>query len=256
MIDMHSHIIPGIDDGSKNINMTLDMLREAVENGTKKIVATPHYCRGFAEVHYDEVKKYVEKLNLLVSKENIDIEVICGQEVYYSNRIIDDYNEGIIGTINDSRYMLIETSMGEFDDDMIDVLYELQIIGVNIILAHPERYKPIIDDPSIINTFIKEGYLFQLNVGSITGDFGNDVKRTAEILLENNIYSFIGSDAHNLVSRTTDMSEGISILKSEYEQNIDKFLDNSNNVIENKAVSFDGELIRETKRKRKFRLFW
>ena len=169
MIDIHSHILPGIDDGSKNINMTLHMIKMAVKSGTKDIVATPHFCRGYGETPYDEVKKLVKEFNKLAKGEGLDLNIHYGQEVYYSEQIIDDYKSGLIGTINDSRYMLIELPMRSFDSDTLEVIYELQVKGVIPILAHPERYRPIIEKPERINKFIKEGFLFQMNSGSIEG---------------------------------------------------------------------------------------
>ena len=177
MVDMHSHIIYGIDDGSKSKEMTLEMLKLSIECGVKKIVATPHYMKGRFNVEYSEVKDKVNELRQMISEEKLDIEIYCGQEVYYRENILEYYEEGAIGTINDSRYMLIELPMMEFDvNSVIDNLYELTLKGIIPIIAHPERYIPFIKNPSLINDFIKEGYLFQLNTGSVSEDFGKDVK--------------------------------------------------------------------------------
>ena len=100
MIDIHSHILPGIDDGAKNINMTLRMIKMAEKSGTKDIVATPHFCRGYGETPYDEVKKLVEEFKKLTKREGLGINLHYGQEVYYSEEIINDYKSGLIGTIN------------------------------------------------------------------------------------------------------------------------------------------------------------
>ena len=88
MIDIHSHILPGIDDGAKNISMTLEMIKMAEKSGTKDIVATPHFCRGYGETTYDEVKNLVEEFNKLAKGEGLDINIHYGQEVYYSEQII------------------------------------------------------------------------------------------------------------------------------------------------------------------------
>lgn len=197
MIDIHSHIISGIDDGSKNTEMTIKMLEMAEESGTTDIVATPHFMRGRFEVTYKEVIDEVENLKKLTKENSININIYSGQEVYYSRNILEYYNQGMIGTINNTRYMLIEFPMLEFNiEEAINTLYELQIRGIVPIIAHPERYKQFIKNPSQINLLIKEGMLFQVNAGSINGDFGRDVKKTAIKYLNNNIYSFIGSDAH------------------------------------------------------------
>ena len=189
MIDIHSHIISGIDDGSKNTEMTIKMLEMAEESGTTDIVATPHFMRGRFEVTYKEVIDEVENLKKLTKENSININIYSGQEVYYSRNILEYYNQGMIGTINNTRYMLIEFPMLEFNiEEAINILYELQIRGIVPIIAHPERYKQFIKNPSQINLLIKEGMLFQVNAGSINGDFGRDVKKVAIKYLNNNIY--------------------------------------------------------------------
>ena len=245
MIDMHSHIINGIDDGSKSIEMTINMLKKAEQSGTTDIIATPHFMRGRFEVEYNEVLKKVEELKEISRENNIDINIYAGQEVYYSRKLLEYYNDKIIGTINNSKYMLIELPMLEFNiEEVINTIYELQIRGITPIIAHPERYKPFIKKPSMINALIKEGMLFQLNAGSIAGDFGKDVKKTATKYLENNIYSFIGSDGHRDRGRDTDMKEALGILERNQRK---AFIDNGRLMLENEDVNFKGSLVKEKK---------
>ena len=245
MIDMHSHIINGIDDGSKSIEMTINMLKKAEQSGTTDIIATPHFMRGRFEVEYNEVLKKVEELKEISRENNIDINIYAGQEVYYSRKLLEYYNDKIIGTINNSKYMLIELPMLEFNiEEVINTIYELQIRGITPIIAHPERYKPFIKKPSMINALIKEGMLFQLNAGSIAGDFGKDVKKTATKYLEHNIYSFIGSDAHRDKGRDTDMSEALNILEGHKKE---EFINNGRAILENKDVDFKGTTVKEKK---------
>ena len=159
----------------------------------------------YGELTIAEIKAFVEEINSIIKSEGINLKVYSGQEVYYTENIIENYMEGKIGTINDSRYMLIEFPIKKFDDNIFDVLYELQIRYIMPIIAHPERYKPIIEKPSYINRFINEGYLFQMNAGSLEGKFGENAKKTAKIFLQMNIYNFIGSDAHNMKNRNTGL---------------------------------------------------
>lgn len=245
MIDMHSHIINGIDDGSKSIEMTINMLKKAEQSGTTDIIATPHFMRGRFEVEYNEVLKKVEELKEISRENNIDINIYAGQEVYYSRKLLEYYNDKIIGTINNSKYMLIELPMLEFNiEEVINTIYELQIRGITPIIAHPERYKQFIKKPSMINALIKEGMLFQLNAGSIAGDFGKDVKKTATKYLEHNIYSVIGSDAHRDRGRDTDMREALNILEEDKKE---EFINNGREILENKDVEFKGTAVKEKK---------
>ena len=158
----------------------------------------------------------------------------------------------MIGTINGTRYMLIELPMLEFNIyEIIDNLYELQLRGITPIIAHLERYKPFIKTPSMINKLIKEGYLFQLNTGSITGQFGKEVKKTAEIYMMNRIYNFVGSDGHRDSKRDTDMTEFMNIVDNE---DINFFRASSEAMLNNEEVEFEGVKIKE--RKKIFGLFY
>ncbi len=209
MVDIHCHILNGVDDGAKDNDMSIDMLKKARQAGINQIVLTPHYYRGRYDVEFEEIKEEFIKLKMLARVNRIDIEMYLGQEVYYTDKIVQYYEEGIIGTINESRYMLIELPMIEFDiDEIVEQLYELRVRGIVPIIAHPERYKPFIKKPHLINKLIEEGCLFQLNARAITDGFGKEVKKLANTYLKNNIYSFIGSDAHrDRGSRSTEIKD-------------------------------------------------
>lgn len=246
MIDFHSHILHGVDDGSKDEDMTVDMLKLAKKSGTKGIVATPHFFRGRFQVPYEEVKKEVAKLKILAKNKDIDIEIYCGQEVYYNSRILESFQCGDIGAIENSRYMLIEFPLREFSvDEAINDIYELQLKGVVPIIAHPERYKKFIEAPELINIFIEEGFLFQLNTGSITGDFGSGVKNTAKLFVKHKIYSTIGSDGHRSQVRTTDMTAGIKAIEKINPGYVREMENISQEILMNNKVEFRGERIRK-----------
>lgn len=245
MIDIHSHILNDIDDGSKSLEMSINMLKKAEQSGTTSIIATPHFMRGRFEVEYSEVIKRVEEMKAIALQNNIDIKIYAGQEVYYSSNMVEYFNDKLIGTINNTKYMLIELPMLEFNlDEVINTIYELQIRGIVPIIAHPERYKPFIKKPSMINALIKEGMLFQMNAGSITGSFGKDVKKTAARYLEHNVYSFMGSDAHRDRGRDTDITEALKCLERSQKRS---FISNSEAMLENEDVAFRGTAVKEKK---------
>ncbi|EHI99670.1 Protein-tyrosine-phosphatase [Clostridium sp. DL-VIII] len=249
--DIHSHILPGIDDGSENMEMTLEMLRNAERNGTREIVATPHYLLEYGDATINEVKALTEEVAAAANREGINIKIYSGQEIYYNENIIENFLQGNIGTINDSRYMLIEFPMHGFDNNIVDVIYELQVRDIVPIIAHPERYKPFREEPSLINKFIDAGYLFQINSGSIEGKFGESVRKTASLYLENNIYNFIGSDAHNVECRNSGIRDAIKVLKV---TNVtgslmnEKILEESSEkLLNNHEVEFVGKKIKSKK---------
>lgn len=251
IVDIHSHILPGIDDGAENMEMTLEMLRNAEKNGTKEIVATPHYLLEYGDASISEVKALTHEVISVANKEGINIKIYCGQEVYYNESIVENYIQGKIGTINDSRYMLIELPMHGFDNNTIDILYELQVRDIVPIIAHPERYKPFREEPSLINKYIEAGYLFQINSGSIEGRFGETIKKTAQLFLENNIYNFIGSDAHNVENRNSGIQKSLELLdkssKNNAVTNIQIFEESSEKLINDYEIEFIGKKIKNKK---------
>lgn len=247
MIDIHAHILSQIDDGAENINITLEMIKNAAKDGTDKIVATPHYCIEYGEATITDVKDYVNNLNCLIDEKKIKIQIYSGQEVYLSEHTIEDYLEGKIGTINDSKYMLTECPINEFNDYIFDIIYELKIRGIIPIIAHPERYISVIENILYINKFIDCGCLFQMNSGSIQGSFGRKVKLAAELFLKNEIYNFIGSDAHNNTNRTTGLSKAINVSNKINVRSEKIFMEGASKLLENKDIKFYGQKIKEKK---------
>jgi protein-tyrosine phosphatase len=246
VVDLHSHIIWGIDDGSKSKEMTLNMLKLAIRGGTKKIVSTPHFLPGHYENSIEDIKREIKKVKDLIKEENLDIEVFPGQEVYYTDNILEHYNNNLIGTINNSRYMLIEFNMRDFKlEEVISNLYELQLKGITPVIAHPERYIKFLKNPSLINEFSKEGYIFQLNSGSLTGDFGKEVKSLAEKYINSKIYSVFGSDAHRDEKRNPNMKNFIEGFKDR--DYLEKLKNNNECIIYNKNIDINNNLFKEKK---------
>ncbi|MHB9941084.1 exopolysaccharide biosynthesis protein [Clostridium sporogenes] len=236
MIDIHSHIIPSIDDGAKDLDYSLKMIKMAEECGTKKIVATPHYYMGRYEEKYSNIRDYVYYLNNVAKKNNMNIEIFLGQEVLIHKKTIDIYEKGDIGTINNTSYMLVEFPMSTWEDYYMDILYELKVRGINPIIAHPERYRFIQENILNVNKFVDEGYLFQINTGSIEGIFGKEAQNISKELIKNRICNFIGSDAHTINKRKPDMKKGAKIIETMNKSLYDEIIINSKNLLENKDI--------------------
>lgn len=245
MVDIHSHILPKIDDGSKNLSMTYEMLRKCSKEGVKKIVATPHYY-DCSSAYFRKVKAMVRMLNKLSYKQNLDIKIFHGQEIYLTDNIIKEYEKKKIATINDSRYMLIELNMNRFSDNMLNMIYELRIRDIVPIIAHPERYNFILRKSNIINDLIKEGCLFQINSGSIEGKFGWKVKERSKILVRHNVYNFIGSDAHNN-KRTIGIKNGLEIINKINSESLENYSIDSEKLLNDKIIKFKGEKLKKKK---------
>lgn len=254
MIDIHSHVIPAVDDGSQDIETSLEMLKIAHDDDVRTLIATPHFYRNRFECSFLDACKKVEALNELARENDINIKILPGQEIFLDKYSSDLYKEGTIGTINKSKYMLVETSLiGSRPKNLMDNIYELKLLGIVPIIAHPERYEFVIEDNTEINDFVKEGCLFQITSTSITGGFGKEVKKTAENLIKNGLCNFIGSDAHTTGRRCPKIREALEEIKSmdkEIYENIGK---NSMALINDEKLDIKMELI---KKKKKLFPFW
>lgn len=228
MIDIHSHILPGIDDGSKDMEMSIKMLKLAEAKGTKTIVATPHYIRGIYENYYDEVFDSYQKLKITSASAGINIEILLGQEVMLDKYSLKLCKEKKLRGINGTSYMLIEFPMDRLPKDALDLIYELKLQGIKPIVAHPERYEYINEAPTNINEFIREGCIFQINTGSLQGLFGKKVQKCAKLLVREGIVSFIASDAHSINRRCPGLMEGFreaSLIDREIEKKVSRNLE-------------------------------
>lgn len=199
MIDIHNHILFGIDDGCKNIEESIILLKQMQKIGFNKIVLTPHYIKGTTLVSNNLEKGY--KLELLKEKlkeNNINIELYLGNEIFITDNIVELLKSGDVSSINNSRYVLVELP---FESEIIgleDILYELKYNGLIPIIAHPERYIYFQDDISKITKLREEGVLFQVNYSSILGLYGRKAKKTIKNLLKNDYVDFFGTDIHNI----------------------------------------------------------
>lgn len=209
MFDIHCHILPGVDDGSGNLNDSIEMAQLAAESGTKEIIATPH-CNipGMFDNYYGaELKEKLRVLKEALKQKNIPVEVYQGQEVFLSRHFEEHLKKGGLITLNGSRYMLVEL---DFRIDEVSAFSRLERLishGVVPVVAHPERYGFIIENPDAVRKIRSAGGLVQVNSCSLTGQFGNYIQKTANFIVRNRLADFIASDAHSQYSRTPDMSQ-------------------------------------------------
>ena len=234
MIDFHSHILPGIDDGSKNLEQSIAMVNEAKEAGFKKIISTSHYMENYYECNEKNRKELLEQ----VQKNVNGIELCLGNEIYITNNIIELLQNGQASSINGTKYVLFEFPLittRPMNDK--EVIYRLVENGYIPIIAHPERYPFIQENPDYLFELEEMGALFQANYGSIIGMYGLKAKKTLKILLKNNLISFFGSDVHRPEQVYNKMPKIIKKLKKiisneEFEEfteiNPEKVLKNEN----------------------------
>ncbi|MBZ9607785.1 PHP domain-containing protein [Clostridium estertheticum] len=233
MIDFHSHIIYAIDDGSKNLDMSIEMLKTADSEGVEYICATPHFITEEFEFSHEEYIEKLDRLVLAAREENLNINILSGLEIYMHPDLPKLYKEKKIWGINDSEYLLIELPMGQFPLYTEDVFYELMLLGAKPILAHPERNLRIMKNYDLVINLINQGVLMQINSGSLLGDYGKEVKKTAEEFVKRNMIHLMGSDGHNITRRKTKIKEAYAIIKRKNQAVYNWIAENQTNIINN-----------------------
>lgn len=197
MIDMHSHILYDVDDGCKSIQDSIAIIRKMKKIGFDKIVLTPHYIKGSNYVCDNDTKKQrLNLINQLLKENEIDVELILGNEVYINDEIDDLIMSKQIFTINKTRYILIELPLYNKINNVEDIIYELKLRGYLPIIAHPERYLYFQQNKQELKKIYESGVYFQCNYGSVIGQYGKDAMNLVTYLLENNMVSFMGTDIH------------------------------------------------------------
>jgi protein-tyrosine phosphatase len=195
MVDMHSHVLPGIDDGAKNPEESIALIRKMMALGIKKIIATPHIMADYYKNNATTINNALTILKAELVKENIDIEIEAAAEHYFDELFEERMKKRELMTMGDN-YVLFEFSFISQPPNVIPVVQKLKDMGYKPILAHPERY-PYLDIEQL-TTLHGWGISFQINTISLTGYYGKETKKAAENLIDQQLVDFISSDMHHL----------------------------------------------------------
>lgn len=257
MIDIHCHILPNVDDGSESLEESIAMAKIAESEGITKIVNTSHCHFDFKYKKGNELKLELEKFNQALKEENINIEVLLGNELYYTSDLIERFDELDFFSMNNSKYILMEFSPINFPKNIEDVIYEIKIRGYIPIIAHAERYKQVQEDVNIVLDCIKEGALIQVNSSSILGKNGEKAEDTSKKLLDNNMVHFVATDAHSSNRRRPLIKDSYNYILKNYGKEVSEklFIENPTAVIENRDISILNPTKYEEKRSFLKRLF-
>ena len=237
MIDFHNHVLPGVDDGSKNMEMTLNMLRTASNQGVKKIINTTHLQHPKMEGKNTDFE-YIQDISKKVINEakynGIDIDIKIASEVYYLPNLCE-LIDNPLATINN--YMLIEFPAIIVPNNFEETFFQLKLKGITPILAHPERYRFVQEDVGKLERLKEMDVLFQIDAGSIIGHFGNKTKKTSMNMLTMGYCHLIGSDAHNDKRRSFCLKDAYSIINSD--EAVSTLKKNSENLFSGKGAIQD-----------------
>lgn len=196
-VDIHSHLIPGVDDGSETLEDSVTMIKEMQKLGFKKLITTPHIMTDYYKNTPQIVNKGLEKLKKRLEKQNIDIEISAAAEYHIDCFSLKKVPHSNVMMLKD-RYMLFEFSYFTKPPQLATTLFELQVSEINLILAHPERYTYFYNNMAEYLKLKDRGILFQLNINSLTGLYSREAKIMAEKLLKKGMIDLVGSDLHRI----------------------------------------------------------
>ncbi|MFS0725652.1 tyrosine-protein phosphatase [Paenibacillus sp. 1P07SE] len=207
MIDIHTHILPGIDDGAADWEAALAMARAAAAEGITTIIATPHHASGSWRNPADGVRQLTGELQERLDGEGIAVQVRPGQEIRVHGELFEAWDRGELLTLGDTSYILIELPFTDIPAGMPELIHELRVLGLRPIIAHPERNAPIMKQPQRLSELIEAGAWGQVTAASLLGGFGKRCQESAWTLSRSGLIHIVSSDAHHIERRGFRMRE-------------------------------------------------
>jgi protein-tyrosine phosphatase len=241
LIDIHSHILWGMDDGAKTVDDSLMMAKAAINSDITQVIATPHHLNNHFVNPKNKVIKKVQEFNRILEEKGFKLEVLAGQEIRIHGELCEDLSKRELLTLTESsNYVLIELPTSSVPHYTRKLLYQLLIDGFSPIIAHPERNLAIQRDPNIMYEFVRDGVLSQVTAGSFMGIFGKKAKAVSFDLLEHNLAHVLASDAHNDAKRGFVLNEAYRKISKDFGESLTSNLkENANSIIRNTSIYSD-----------------
>lgn len=205
MVDLHCHLLPGVDDGARSLSESLQMAALALQGGTTVIAATPHANLPGGTLSLAAYEKALEELRRALRDYQMPLTVLRGMEVFSTGEELSRFAAQELYTLNFGRYVLVEFAFDEQESGMTQRLLALRRVGLFPVVAHPERYEAVQEAPDVVCRWMQAGCFLQGNQGSLLGELGTMAFETAWTLLRRGRYTCIASDAHDPVHRTPDL---------------------------------------------------
>ncbi|MEB7844854.1 tyrosine-protein phosphatase [Mammaliicoccus sciuri] len=235
MIDIHNHVLIGVDDGPANEEEAIALVKQAHEQCITTIVVTPHHLHTRYNNTFHSVQAGIDRLNSIKEISELNIQLLPGQEIRITDKIFEEIENQNIKGINDSKYLLIELPSNEVPHYTKKLLFELQTKGFIPIIAHPERNKAIAKDISILYELVNNGALSQITASSLTGELGKNIQKTSIQMIEHHLVQLIASDAHHADRRPFGFDRLFNQSKLD-DQYITQLLRNNELLIQDKDV--------------------
>jgi len=262
MIDIHNHLLVGADDGPATEQDALDLLHQAQENGITDIIVTPHHYSGDFVNPKSKILTDMEDLKDIISRNDIDINVYPGQEIRINGDLVEELEAGLNLSLNHSSYVLVEFPFTEVPNYAEKLFFDLQMKGYTPVIAHPERCRPLKDDPRKLYDFIEKGALAQVTATSVSGKLGEGIQQASLKMIENHLIHFVGSDAHHAKNRPFMLREAYEVIEAELGASYVEYLKyNAEAILHNKEVKvkapvqYSNEIKKRKKRKKFLGLF-
>lgn len=210
MIDLHTHILPGIDDGVKTEDDAVEFARVAVADGIRTIVATPHCKEGSYANDRPTVMAAVARLTERLRSENVGVALVPGAEVHLCPDLVERIRDGRAPTLGDNgKTLLLELSLTQYPPELDNLVFQLRLAGVVTVFAHPERIAFFRDDPRRYESLVRLGAYGQITTGSVLGVFGREVAELSERMIRRRLVHVLASDSHNVRGRPPVLSEAL-----------------------------------------------
>lgn len=265
MIDIHSHILYGLDDGAQTMEQSIEMAKIAEKDGIDKIIATPHLFRGnFLFDNFERIEQKRDELSKALEKNKINVEIFTGAEVHITHNLIDEIRrnrECLV--LNNGSYILVEFPTDHIFSGVKNLFFDLMSEDITPIIAHPERNSVFRNTPELLYELIHMGGLTQANQGSLFSHYGNSVQETVYQFLEWNFVHFIGSDAHNTHLITPRLSGALDKISEKTGADNAKalVLGNPQAVLDDKELPYLPEPVNPKEKQKSFKIkipkiFW
>lgn len=252
MIEMHTHILPGMDDGARSKEEALEMAVQASEQGIEHIIATPHHGNGVFEAPREVVLRHVEEMNEFISKHGVQVTIHTGQEIRVNSELINEWEHNKLLTLANSKYILLELPHNHVPNYFMELLFEFTIRGLVPVIAHPERNKEVVETPDLVEEWIGQGALCQLTAHSLTGQFSRKIQKLSVHLLKRRLIHFVSSDAHNCHTRSFALREAYRLTERAIGRGgMNRLKENSRRLLANEEI-----VIEEPIKAKRHLLFW
>lgn len=233
MIDLHCHLLPGVDDGSKSMDISLKLANDAVRDGIDYALLTPHHMNGVYLNHKKAVIQQTQEFQVELDRHKISLKVFPGQEVRINGDLLTALDQDdILFADEGGRYLMLEFPDDDIPSYTSNVIYELMQRGIIPVIVHPERNTMIMKQPDILYDLLSRGCLSQITAGSYVGIFGHKVQKFSKQLIQSGQVYIFASDAHNLPNRKYEMTNAFAKLGNEFGNDyVSKFNENAKRII-------------------------